>query len=145
MLGDALRDQGERVLLGKAGENCLAVGGAVEREPLADRRQRDETLLPRNLVDEDRRAARQNRQIDGFADLVAERDRCGMKDVGGVGAERRGDARETCADSHAVTGLGLADELLPLASAATMRCTVERARPTSWAICARAQSLGLAL
>ena len=60
MFRDALRNQGERILLGKAGEDRLAVGGAVKRKALADRGQRDEALLTWNLVDEDRRAARQN-------------------------------------------------------------------------------------
>ena len=54
-----------------------------KREALADRGQRDEALLTWNLVDEDRRAARQNREIDGFADLVAQGDEMGMKDLDG--------------------------------------------------------------
>ena len=36
----------------------------------------------------------------------------GMKDLGRVGAQRRGDARETWPNSNAMTGLGLGDKVL---------------------------------
>ena len=71
MFGDTLRNQSLRVLFGETSEDRFAVGRAVKRESFSDRRQREEALLTRNLVDKHGRAARQNRKINGFADVVA--------------------------------------------------------------------------
>ena len=60
MFGDTLRDQGARVLFGKPARIALPLAVQCKREALANRGERDEALLTWNLVDEHRRAARQN-------------------------------------------------------------------------------------
>src|SRR5712691_11490671 len=48
----------------------LAVGGAIEREGLADRRHRAQPLRPDYLVDEDEVILLDDGEVDGFAELV---------------------------------------------------------------------------
>ena len=72
MLCCALFDQRGGIFPGKARQDRLAVGGAVERKAFTDAGQRDQPLLARYLIDEDRGAPRQNRQVDGFANLVTQ-------------------------------------------------------------------------
>src|SRR5579883_1880689 len=93
MLGNALVDERRRILFRETGKHRLAVCRAMQREALADAGQSDEALTARNLIDEHRGPARQNRKVDCFADLLAKGHQVWMKERREVGTDRSGDAR----------------------------------------------------
>ena len=123
----------------------LAVGGAVERKRLADRRHRAQPLRADDLVDEDqmivldRRRDRRSRAIPATARIRNGR-ASATKSVRTEAASRRmvGPSRTRPVGDAAITSFSAS-------SAATMRCTVERARSTRCAIWPRLRPASLAL
>src|SRR5262249_900471 len=73
MFRQTLFDQFERIRVGKARQDRLAIRSAMQRKAFADSRQGDKSLASGNLIDEHRRAARQNREVDGLANIITER------------------------------------------------------------------------
>src|SRR5271166_5382352 len=112
MFGEAPVDKRRRLELVETRQDRLTVCGAVKRETLADPGERNQPLTARNLIDEHRRAASENRQVDCLPDLVAQRGEMRMQDVREIGADRCGDARQARAYPDTAARLRLADEIL---------------------------------
>jgi len=86
------------------GEQRLAVGGAVGREPRAHRRDRLQALWSGDLVDEDHVVAVEDRQVDGLVDLVGEALELGPDLLAQLAEGRGGEAGEARAEPHAARG-----------------------------------------
>lgn len=84
MLARAFVDERRRAVLRETRQDRLAVRGAMQGKSLANARKGDEPLSAWNLVDEDGGATGQNREIDRFADFVAQGDKVWMQDLGVV-------------------------------------------------------------
>ena len=109
--GNTLFDQIGSVFICKTGQNRLAVCGAVQWKALPDRRKCNEPLPSRNLVYKHRRSTRENRKIDGFADVVAKRPQIRANEFNGDRTQRGSNPRKTWPDASAPPWLRLRDKV----------------------------------
>ena len=100
-----------RLLLRIASQHGFAVCSTMKWKALSDRGKRDQALLSGNLIDEYRRPARHDGQVDGLTNLLAQRNQSRMQNLGEVCGERGGNSCETGAYTRAATGLRLNDEI----------------------------------
>ena len=96
----------------ETGEIGLAVGGAIERKRLADRRHRAQPLRADHLIDEDQVILLDHGEIDGLLEFAGELREIRPRHRDEIGARRGGEPQDGRAEPHPAVRRGGDQEFL---------------------------------